>query len=59
MDGEMSGHGYKFFAASKSKYVGQFVNGEMQGQGVMTYKDGSIYEGQWHRNKRHGKRGFK
>lgn len=28
-------------------YVGQFLNGEIHGQGICTYADGSRYEGQW------------
>lgn len=28
-------------------YVGQFMNGEIHGQGICTYADGSRYEGQW------------
>ena len=29
--------------------------GELTGQGIMKYSNGSLYEGMWHRNKRSGK----
>ena len=54
VNGEINGHGFKHFAGSGCKYTGQFLNGEMHGHGVMQYRDGSIYEGQWHKNKKQG-----
>ncbi len=52
--GEIEGHGTRYHAMSDNKYSGQFHMGEMHGQGVMNYKDGSIYEGDWFRNLRQG-----
>ena len=36
-------------------YDGCFVNGSIQGQGMMRYQDGSTYVGQWWSDKRHGR----
>jgi hypothetical protein len=52
--GEISGHGFRFFASSRNVYSGEFLMGEMHGQGVMRYADGSTYEGEWENNKRQG-----
>ena len=38
------GHG-TFKYADNSKYIGQYVDGEKEGKGVMTYSDGKRYEG--------------
>ena len=54
VNGEINGHGFKFFAGANCKYTGQFLNGEMHGHGVMQYRDESIYEGQWVKNKKQG-----
>ena len=56
-NGEIDGQGLKFFAHSKGEYTGDFRKGEMHGRGKMTYVDGSQYEGQWYRNRKHGKYG--
>ena len=53
-NGEIEGHGFRFYASSGNQYSGQFHQGELEGQGVMTYGDGTVYEGQWHRNIRQG-----
>ena len=53
-DGEIQGHGYRYFAINKNTYSGEFCQGEMNGQGVMHYGNGSVYEGQWYRNRREG-----
>ena len=45
---------YKYIFEGNS-YSGEFHQGELQGQGIMKYKDGSVYEGTWQRNKRSGK----
>ena len=37
------------------KYVGQWVDGKMNGQGTYIYADGDKYEGEWKDDKRHGK----
>ena len=53
-EGEIEGHGYRFWASSGNKYSGEFHMGELHGQGVMTYYNGAVYEGEWFRNKRQG-----
>lgn len=53
-NGEIDGHGFRFYASSKHSYSGAFHQGEPQGQGVMRYNDGSVYEGEWRRSKREG-----
>jgi hypothetical protein len=37
-----------------NKYIGEWVNGKPQGEGVYTWPDGSKYVGQWYEGKRHG-----
>lgn len=56
MDGEIDGKGIRYFSQNGSKYSGQFVRGEFHGRGTMTYADGSTYEGEWYRNRKHGER---
>ena len=58
-EGEIVGHGFRFWAATGNQYEGQFDEGEMTGQGVMKYGDGSLYEGNWLENKYEGKSTFK
>lgn len=53
-DGEITGHGFKYWSSSRNTYSGQFYMGELEGDGVMRYLDGSVYEGQWRNNKREG-----
>ena len=53
-DGEIEGHGFRYYALSKNTYSGKFHLGELHGQGVMKYSDGSVYEGEWRRNRRQG-----
>ena len=36
-------------------YQGTFVNGKMEGKGLMTYYNGNSYEGFWRNNLQHGK----
>ena len=36
-------------------YKGSFSGGNLQGIGRFEYHDGSIYEGDWHENKKHGR----
>lgn len=37
-----------------TKYEGQFVNGKMDGRGVMTYNNGDVYDGMFKNNLKHG-----
>lgn len=53
-DGEITGHGVRYYASSGSEYSGAFEMGEQHGQGMMRHPDGSRYEGEWHRNKKQG-----
>lgn len=43
-----------FYFVVGNTYSGEFHQGELHGQGVMKYKDGSVYEGEWAFNKRSG-----
>eukprot|EP01038_Epipyxis_sp_PR26KG_P006768 gene6768-9271_t len=36
------------------RYVGDWANGAMEGDGVYYYENGEIYKGGWFKNKRHG-----
>ncbi|WAR12326.1 MORN1-like protein [Mya arenaria] len=54
VNGEITGFGTRFFPSTGCKYQGQLVKGELWGKGRMTWPDGSIFEGQWESNKRHG-----
>lgn len=54
VNGEIDGHGTRFFAASGCTFRGTFNQGEITGQGVMTYATGATYEGEWYQNKREG-----
>ena len=56
VDGEIDGRGIRYFSQNGSKYSGQFVRGEFHGRGTMMYADGSTYEGEWYRNRKHGER---
>ena len=35
-------------------YIGSFFDGNLQGKGRFEYIDGSVYEGDWRSNKKHG-----
>jgi len=52
--GEINGHGMRYYAATRNFYSGEFTAGELDGQGVMRYADGSTHEGAWTDNKREG-----
>lgn len=52
--GEIDGHGMRYYAVTRNFYCGEFSAGELHGQGVMNYADGSTYEGTWADNKREG-----
>ena len=53
-DGEMTGSGVRKWAFNGNLYEGEFLRGEMNGKGLMTYGDGSMFEGDWSENKREG-----
>ena len=53
-DGEMTGSGVRKWAFNGNLYEGEFLKGEMNGKGLMTYGDGSMFEGNWSENKREG-----
>jgi hypothetical protein len=44
-----------FMYPSGAKYVGEFVNGEINGIGVCYYSDGSKYSGEWKNRYPHGR----
>lgn len=44
-----------FILSDGSKYIGQFKNGEISGEGNCYYEDGSIYQGEWLKGYPHGK----
>lgn len=48
---EKSASGY----ADGDMYVGNFVNGQIHGEGILYYANGDIYTGSWKMNQRHGK----
>jgi len=41
-----------------SNYQGTFVNGKMEGKGIMTYANGDTFDGQWKNNLQHGQGTF-
>ena len=54
--GEIEGHGFRYWHSSGNNFTGQFMLGELHGEGVMKYANNVIYEGEWYRNKRQGKK---
>ncbi|MEM7106454.1 MAG: caspase family protein [Bacteroidota bacterium] len=50
-----NGFGSYIWSSTNEKYVGEFQNGKMHGQGTYYWADGSKYVGGWMFNKRHGK----
>ena len=44
--------------ANGDKYVGEFKDGKMHGQGTHTWTDGDKYVGGWKDNKKHGRGTF-
>ena len=44
----------KLFFANQNRYEGDFMNEELQGQGIMYYANGERYEGDFAKNKREG-----
>ena len=43
------------YASAKGKYVGEWKDGKIHGQGTYTFSDGDKYVGGWKKNKMHGK----
>ena len=39
----------------RRRYIGNWVDGKMHGQGTYVYADGDKYEGEWKDDKRHGR----
>ncbi|XP_036137320.1 MORN repeat-containing protein 1 [Molossus molossus] len=54
VDGEITGEGCRYWAATGNTYSGQFVLGEPQGHGVMKYGAGGLYEGELSHGVRQG-----
>eukprot|EP01138_Halocafeteria_seosinensis_P012513 gb/GECG01012786.1/.p1 GENE.gb/GECG01012786.1/~~gb/GECG01012786.1/.p1 ORF type:complete len:578 (+),score=98.23 gb/GECG01012786.1/:1-1734(+) len=58
--GQMTGSGIKTWFREPScqtpeeHYEGEFWQGERHGYGIMTYKDGSVFRGNWELNSREG-----
>eukprot|EP00746_Dinoflagellata_sp_MGD_P024995 gnl/MRDRNA2_/MRDRNA2_15872_c0_seq1.p1 gnl/MRDRNA2_/MRDRNA2_15872_c0~~gnl/MRDRNA2_/MRDRNA2_15872_c0_seq1.p1 ORF type:complete len:205 (+),score=34.55 gnl/MRDRNA2_/MRDRNA2_15872_c0_seq1:71-685(+) len=59
---QMNQHGAQGFGTGlvvgRSKYNGEFQNGQKHGRGVMICSDGSKYEGQFHEGEFHGEGSF-
>ena len=51
---EIEGKGFRTYAFSGDNYEGNFLKGEPCGEGVMTYSNGSRYEGSWKSGKYEG-----
>ena len=45
-------HRMAIYVPDGTRYEGEFINGRLHGQGVMTWADGTVIKGEW----RHGKR---
>ena len=41
--------------ANGDKYVGEWRNDKMNGLGIMYYTNGTVYDGMWEDNMKHGK----
>ena len=50
----VNGYGVKDWSAG-DRYLGDFVDSEMQGKGIYAYAGGNRYKGEFHRNQKHGK----
>ncbi len=53
-NGKYSGYGVLENTDNKSVYKGYFDYGQRQGNGTITWNDGSSYSGDWYRDKMHG-----
>jgi len=47
-----------FTLADGNKYVGEYKDNKMHGEGTLTWADGGKYVGEWKYNKKHGKGTF-
>jgi hypothetical protein len=47
LNGEFTGLGKVIELDSGDTHIGQFVHGEKNGFGILTYSNGDIYEGEW------------
>uniref|UniRef100_A0A8C6XKS2 MORN repeat containing 1 n=1 Tax=Naja naja TaxID=35670 RepID=A0A8C6XKS2_NAJNA len=54
VDGEIVGHGLRYWASTGNTYSGQFLFGELHGHGVLHYGNGSKYEGEFSYGVREG-----
>ncbi|CAI2378852.1 unnamed protein product [Moneuplotes crassus] len=55
--GKMHGHGtYEWLShdGKGDRYVGDWVNGNMEGYGIYYYENGDKYEGEWMKDNKHG-----
>ena len=51
---KFNGKGKYFWKKTNEIYEGEWYNGQMSGNGKMTYSDGSVYEGKFFENKKNG-----
>ena len=51
---KFNGKGFYYWGRTNEKYEGEWYDGKMNGQGKMIYADGSIYDGMFYMNKKHG-----
>ncbi|XP_034280000.1 MORN repeat-containing protein 1 isoform X3 [Pantherophis guttatus] len=54
VDGEIVGHGLRYWASTGNTYSGQFLFGELHGHGVFHYGNGGRYEGEFSYGMREG-----
>ena len=52
--GKLTGY-IKFKTPNGSIYEGDYVNGDLHGQGKATHSDGTVYKGEWKNGLQHGK----
>lgn len=52
---QRSGQGFLHFPETGDKYVGQFMEDAVHGEGRRVWSDGSEYTGQWFKGQKHGR----